>query len=465
MEHNAFIANILELIRNRELGNLKSLLAEAEEMEILQIFYEASAEEQVIAFRLLAKDTALSVFEQLDTDLQQNLLHSFTDEGTAELINEMAPDDRVRLLDEMPAGVAKRLLNLLSAEEREATNVLMGYEDETAGRIMTTEFISLRREMTAEQALEKVRRQASDKESVYTLYVTDNARMLEGVLSLKELICAEPHEKIEDIMHRATSVHTDDDQEDVAHIMQDLDLLAIPVVDREGRMVGIVTIDDAIDILEEEATEDIMDQAGLVGAKGGEVDRSEILVKGSMLKIWRVRMPFLLITLVAAMIAGGLIANIEDVLESIIVVAFFIPLIMDMGGNVGTQSSTVFARGVVLGHIDTKQFFKHISKETGIGLSMGLFVGALAGLIAFIWQGMPELGLAVGVSVAFTMTLAAFLGFLVPWALLKLKLDQAAGSAPIITSIKDIAGLLIYFLSVNTFMRHLITEAYDTLYY
>jgi len=360
-------------------------------------------------------------------------------------------------LDELPASVAKKLINSLSPEEREATNVLMGYEPETAGHIMTTEFISLKRDMTAAEALEKVRRQAKSMETIYALYITDCAKKLKGVLSLKELVCAESESSIEDIMtKKAISVSTGADQEEVAKTLQELDLLAIPVVDKEGRMVGIVTIDDAVDILEEEATEDIYDAAGLADITGNEASRSEVLVKGSLWSIWRVRLPFLLITLVAGLLAGAIIEGFEEALESIAVVAIFIPLIMDMGGNVGTQSSTVFARGVVLGHINVKSFFKPLMKETSMGLSMGMLIGVTAGIITSIWQGLPMLGLAVGLSLVATMTLAALLGFLVPFVLIKLKVDQAAGSAPIITSIKDIAGLIIYFLFVTTLLGNML---------
>jgi len=448
---------ILTHIQNKDMETLKNLLATAEEVEFLYVFNDLSAEEQVIVFRLLSKDHALRIFEEFDTDLQHNLLRSFTDEKAREFVNELAPDDRVKLLDELPAGVAKKLIASLSPAEREMTNVLMGYKPETAGHVMTPEFISLDRNMTATEALDKVRRQAQDKETVYSLYITDSAKKLEGVLSLKGLVCAEGSTKIEDIMaKKPISVSTDTDQEKVARTLQELDLLAIPVVDKEDRMVGIVTIDDAVDILEDEFTEDILDSAGLADIKGSESDRSEILVKGSIWKIWRVRLPFLLITLVAGMLAGTIIEGFEEALESVIGVAFFIPLIMDMGGTVGTQSSTVFARGVVLGHIDLKGFTKHFFKEISIGFSMGMLLGIAAGIIASLWQNdIPLLGVAVGLSLVATMTLAALLGFLVPFVLIKFNVDQAAGSAPIITSIKDIAGLLIYFVFVTTFLGNM----------
>ncbi|MCL2409412.1 MAG: magnesium transporter [Oscillospiraceae bacterium] len=448
---------ILAHIENRDMVNLKLLLSDAEEMEILYTLHALSSEEQVIVFRLLTKDTALSIFEQLDTDMQQNLLHSFTDERATEFVNELAPDDRVRLLDELPASVAKKLIASLSPEKRVATNIIMGYAPETAGHIMTTEYISLKKNMTVEKALDKVRRQAKDKETIYTLFVTDNSKKLEGVLSLKELLMADGDSTVEDTMSKkAIRVSTDTDQEEVARTLQELDLLAIPVVDKEERLVGIVTIDDAIDILEEEATEDIYDQAGLADITGRETDRSVVLVSGSLWKIWKVRLPFLVITLIAGLFAGVIIGGFEEALESIAVVAMFIPLIMDMGGNVGTQSSTVFARGVVLGHIHIKKFVKHFLKEIGIGFSMGVLIGTVAGTVVAIWQRMPMLGLAVGLALVVTMTLAALLGFLVPYVLIKFKADQAAGSAPIITSIKDIAGLLIYFAFVSVFLGNMI---------
>jgi len=451
---------ILNYINNKDMDALKEMLATAEEMEILQALYELSSqesEEKVVVFRLLAKDTALSIFEKLDTGLQRSLLDSFTNERVNEFINDMSPDDRVRLLDELPAGVAKRIIGSLSPEERAATNVLMGYEPKTAGRIMTTEYISLKKHETQKHALDKVCQQAKDKETIYTLFVTDNARKLEGVLSLKELLVAETNATLESIMSKkALSVSTDTEQEKAARILHEYDLLAVPVVDKEERLVGIITIDDAVDILEEESEEYIYDQAGLADIKGIESDRSDVLVNGSMWKIWKVRLPFLVITLAAGMLSGLVINGFEDTLESIAAVAIFIPLIMDMGGNVGTQSSTVFVRGVVLGHIKVSGFLKHFLKEVGIGFSIGLMMGIVSGVIASLWQGIPALGIAVGIALVVTMTLAALLGFLVPYVLIKLNVDQAAGSAPIITSIKDISGLVIYFVLVNVFLYNLL---------
>jgi len=452
---------VLFNLKSRDIGALKLILNSASELDLLNIIHGLSAENQVLVYRLLTKDKALFVFEQLDITDQEKLMRSFTEDAAIEMISELDPDDRVRLLDELPATVAKRMIAALSPAERAATNLLMGYEAHTAGRIMTPEYVRLRKDMSVSEAVERIKLTAKDKETIYTLYVTDYTRKLEGVVTLRDLFFAEPDAKIETIMQANTaSVSTDDDQEEAARRLQKLDLLSIPVVDKENRIVGIITVDDAMDIIEEETTEDMFNQAGLANVSGSEFDRSDVLVNGSIWKIWKVRLPFLVITLAAGFLAGFVIGGFEEALMSSAAVAIFIPLIMDMGGNVGTQSSTVFARGVVLGHIDTSKFMKHFLKETSVGLSIGVLVGIVAGIIAgivsYMWQGEPLLGIAVGLALICTMTLAALLGFLVPFVLIKMNVDQAAGSAPIITSIKDISGLLIYFVLVNAFMSTLV---------
>ena len=457
-----FNESVLSNLRSKDMNALKPILNSAGELELLNIIRGLSPENRVIVYRLLSKDRALFVFEQLDAADQEALMRSFTEEATIEMITELDPDDRVRLLDELPAAVAKRMLAALSPEEREATNLLMGYEEKTAGRIMTPEYVRLQKDISVAEAAKKIKETAGDKETIYTLYITDEARKLEGVLSLRELFFAEADAEIGSIMlENPARVSTDDDQEEAARTLQRLDLLSIPVVDKEDRLVGIITVDDAMDVIEEETTQDIFNQAGLADVTGSEFDRSDVLVNGSLPKIWKVRLPFLFITLAAGILAGIVIGGFEETLESVIAVAFFMPLIMDMGGNVGTQSSTVFARGVVLGHINMKGFFKHLSKEIGVGLSIGAIMGALGGIVAALWQGVQGmedsvlLGIAVGISLTITMTLASLLGFLVPFVLVKLNVDQAAGAAPIITSIKDIVGLLVYFICVNVLLGHL----------
>ena len=443
--------------KNKNIGALKQVLNNACDVDVLDAIQNLSTENMVIIYRLLSKDKALFVFEQLDTAFQQLLLRSFADGAAIELIEGMTPDDRVRLLDELPATVAKKMLAALSSEEREKTSLLMGYKMQTAGRIMTPDYVRLSKELPASEALEKVKEIAQEKETIYTLYVTDAARKLEGVLSLRDLLIADPDAKVESIMQKmVVNVSTDTDQEEVALLLKKVGWLAVPVVDKEDRLVGIITVDDAIDILEEESTEDMFSKAGITDLTRKEAVKSEVVVSGSMWSIWKVRLPFLIITLAGALLAGTIIDAFEEVLQSVVFIAIFIPLIMDMGGNVGVQSSTVFIRGFILGHIREEFLLRHIGKEVGVGLSMGIAIGIISGIAAWFWQGIPALGLALGLSLVIVMTIASFLGFAVPYALMRLGIDQAAAADPIITTIKDITGLLTYFVLASYFLGYLL---------
>ncbi len=451
------LEKVKEHLENQEMESLKELVNETDVMEITDLIEELPSDEEAVVFRLLDKEKALDVFEQLDIELQQKLISSFKEDRAIEFVSAMEPDDRVRLLDELPARVTKKLLASLSYEERQKTNELMGYSPKTAGRIMTPEYVRLKREESVKDALETVRKNGGEKETVYILYVTDNTRKLEGVVSLRELVMASPDQKVEEIMNQnIASVSTDTDQEEVARLLQDLDLLAVPVVDRENRLVGIITVDDAMDIIDEETTDDIFDKAGLTALAGQETGRSLRMVTGSLWQVWLVRLPFLVITLIGGLTAGAVIDVYEETLQAITALAVFIPVIMDMGGNVGTQSSTIFTRAYVLGHISMKRFFRHWFREIGVGLSIGMIMGVATGLVASLWQESVELGLTVGLSLAITVTLATGLGFLVPFTLVRLGFDQAAGSDPFITTIKDIVSLMVYFYLTTVFMGHLL---------
>jgi len=451
------LENFKNHLANRDMDTLKKELNNSDTLVVTELIEELPPEDSAIAFRLLNKEKALEVFEQLEVDFQQKLLSSFKEERAIEIIHGMEPDDRVRLLDELPARVAKKLVESLSLEEREKTNELMGYPPRTAGRIMTPEYVRIRGDLTVREALESVRRSGEEKETIYTLYVTNQTRKLEGVMSLKDLIMASPEQKVKDIMNtQVVSVSTDTDQEEVARLLQERDMLAVPVVDRENRLVGIITVDDAMDILDEEVTDDIFDKAGLASLTGKETGRSLRMVSGSLWTVLKVRIPFLVITLIGGLLAGAVIESYEAALETITALAFFIPVIMDMGGNVGTQSSTIFTRAFVLGHINMKRFFKHWFREIGIGASIGIIMGFVTGIIASIWQQNVDLGITVGLALGITVTLSTALGFLVPFALVRLGFDQAAGADPFITTIKDISSLLIYFSLVTIFLGHLL---------
>lgn len=452
-ERNNVLKKIRDLFKAKDVTTLKALVNDLAHYEVADIIEILESEKQVTVFRLLSKDKALDVFEALDVYTQQMLLQNFSDENAIEVFTWMQPDDRIRLLDELPAGIAKRLLASLSGEEKEITTCLLGYKIGTAGHIMTPKYIRLSKTMLVEDALVKVRTLGNNIETINQLYVTDDSRKLEGVITLSSLVLAHPTMKIQDIMlQHPPYVSTSTDESDVVELLKVSDLLGIPVVDFEHRLVGVVTFDDALDIIEEDTTDALFDKVGFMDLNQKESDRSRVLIEGSFLDVWKVRIPFLIITLLGGMMAGGLIAFFEESLEAVIAVAFFVPVVMDMGGNVGTQSSTIFARALVLGHIDHQRFIKHWLKEIMLGASMGLILGVAGGLVAFIWQGIAELGLVVGISLFFTITIATALGFLIPFILVRLNFDQAAGADPIITTLKDISGLAIYFLLVSYFL-------------
>lgn len=446
MKREELYNTVRDVLEAEQLEKLKKVLADENPVHISQVIRMLPKDEQGLVFRLLAKDLAIEVFDELDVDEKQTLLESFQEERALEMLSHLDPDDQVELLDELPAKVAKSLLTKLTYAEREAIGVLMGYPSDTAGRIMTPEYVSLRETMTVEDALHKIREVSTDKETIYYCYVTDNTRRLKGVVSLKDLVLAERDAIIKDFMAtEIISCDTQADQEIVAKMIQEHDLLAVPVVDKEARLVGIVTVDDAMDILQEEATEDIYVKAGIGDIRSSDVARSYDLVKGTVGQALRARIPYLVITLVGGMFAGGLIGTFEEALQSVVALAFFIPVVMDMGGNVGTQSSTIFTRGLLLGHINMNQFFSQLWRETRVGATMGALLGLGGGSFALIWQGAFDIALVVSLALFLTITIATMVGFMVPFTLTKMGLDQAAGADPIITTIKDLSGLFIYF--------------------
>lgn len=444
------------LLDRKDLAGLKELLNKSDLHSLLTVMHDLEARGRAVTFRLLNKELALEVFESLDVELQEELVTSFAENEVIALFSELEPDDRVRLIEELPARVIKKLLNSLSREERVKTAELMGYAPETAGRIMTPEYVRFRQGDTVADALKKIRQMDEEKETLYTLYVTDNERHLIGGVSLLSIVISQPDLKIEQLMNpNPVRVSTSTDQEEVAQILHQNDLLTVPVVDGENRLVGVVTFDDAIDVIEEETTEDIFGKAGLNILLEQEAVRSSTLISGSIWKSWRIRLPFLLIVLAGSVLAGMVIARYEETLAAITAIAFFIPIIMDTGGNVGVQSATIFVRALTLKQINIKRFFKHLIREIGVGLGIGLAIGSIAGVTAAIWQQMPALGLVVGLAIIATTTLASALGFIIPYLLIKLGLDQAAGSDPIIITIKGITGLLIYFFLASQFLQYL----------
>ncbi len=405
---------------------------------------------QALAFRLLSKNEAIEVYEYLDATVQQSLLDKLRSGEVLELIEQMSPDDRVRLFDELPAKVVRRLLAELSPDERRVTAQMLGYESETAGRLMTTEFIDLKEFHTSSEALTIVRRQAPYTETIYSLYVTDGERHLTGILSLRDLVTAEPEVLIGDVMTRdVVNVRTDTDQEEVARAIQRYDFLALPVVDRERRLVGIVTVDDVIDVIEQEATRDIY-AAGAVQA-GDEDD----YFQSNLFSVARRRVVWLAVLVFANGLTTKVIAMNGDVLQKVVLLAAFIPLLIGTGGNVGAQSSTVVIRGLSTQRIQDLGMWKAVLRESIAGALLGLLM--LVFVVPFAWwQGEgPLIGAAVGISLMAITTLAATAGAALPLLFDRMGLDPALMSAPFITTATDIAGVMIYLRTASWLLNHM----------
>jgi magnesium transporter len=404
---------------------------------------------QALAFRLLPKDEAIAVYEYLPVDVQQTLVERLRSGEVLELVEAMSPDDRVRLFDELPAKVVRRLQAELSPAERRVTAQLLGYAPETAGRLMTTEFIDLKEFHSAEQALEIVRRRSGSTETIYSLYVTDGARKLTGILSLRDLVVAEPEARIGEVMTREViSVSTDTDQEEVARAIQRYDFLAMPVVDREQRLVGIVTVDDVIDVIQQEATRDLY-AAGAVQA-GDEDD----YFRSNLFAIARRRVVWLLVLLVANSGTSAVIASQESVLERLVLLAAFIPLLIGTGGNVGAQSSTVVIRGLSTQRIHQLGLGKAVGREALAGALLGLLLALV--VLPWAWlSGGPLVAGAVAASLLAISTLAATAGASLPLLFDRFNLDPALMSAPFITTIVDVAGVFIYLQTASRLLAGL----------
>ncbi|MEH2275838.1 MAG: magnesium transporter [Nostoc sp.] len=426
-----------------DLNQLKWDLNRLQPVDVGEYITQLPKKERAIAFRLLNKGQAIDVFEYLPTEVQQELINSLHDVQVVHLVEAMSPDERAELFDELPAGVIKRLLQELSPEQRQATATILGYPEGTAGRVMTTEYVRLRQGLTVGEALSKIRRQDEDKESIYYAYVTDDNRTLVRVVSLRQLLFTFPDVFIKDISSdRVIKVRTETPQEEVARIMQRYDLIAIPVVDREDRLVGIVTIDDVMDILEEEATEDIQKLAGVGG--------DEAALSSPLLTI-RNRLPWLLGIMALYIGAASAIAPFQSVIAAVPVLAVIMPIFSNTGGTVGIQSLTVTIRGLGVGEVTPKDTLKILRKELLAGLATALVLATTMILLSLIWARPQErwVALIAGIVMATNTIVAVTLGTLLPMALKRLKLDPALVSGPLVTTMLDTIGFLTFLTLIS----------------
>ena len=445
---NLVRTQLLALLEQGDLQGAKAILVPVQPADIAEAIEGLPEPMQVLAFRLLSKGEAIEVYEYLDHSVQEALVQEFKRQDVIDIVDKMSPDDRARLFDELPAKIVNRLLEQLSPSERQATALLLGYETGTAGRIMTPELISLKEGMTVTQALERIRYLAKNTETIYYLYVTDAARRLTGTLSLRDLVTADPQETIGEIMTRdAICVHTDTDQEEVARLIQRYDFLAVPVVDREQRLVGIVTVDDVIDIIQQETTEDIYALGGGVQSGG------DGYFESNLFSVARKRVVWLFVLLITNTVTGTIIKAEEDILQRVVTLAAFIPLLTGTGGNVGAQSSTVVIRGMNTEEIRALGPVQVVFREALAGLLLGSMLGAIATIWAFFLQGNLAVAIAVGASLVAISVLASVSGSALPFLFRLLGLDPALMSAPFITTAVDVLGVLIYFNLARVILR------------
>ncbi|WP_234488494.1 magnesium transporter [Oxynema sp. CENA135] len=427
------------LLEQGDLQGAKAILVPVQPPDIAEAIEGLPEHMQAIAFRLLSKNEATEVYEHVNSSVQQSLLEVFRRQEVLDIIDNMSPDDRARLFDELPAKVVRRLRAQLSPSEWQATAILMGYEAGTAGRIMTPEYISLKEHFTVSQTLERIRNLASVTEMIYYLYVTDAARRLTGIVSLRHLVTAQPEETIGEIMTReVVYISTDTDQEEVAHLIQRYDFLAVPVVDSEKRLVGIITVDDVIDIIEQETTEDIY-------ALGGVQSEGDNYFHTNLITVARRRVVWLFVLLITNTVTGTIINAQQDILQQVVVLAAFIPLLTGTGGNVGAQSSTVVIRGLNTDEIRLLGPVQVVWREALAGALLGSILGVMATVWAYFLQGRLGVAISVGFSLIAISVLASVSGSALPFLFRSLKLDPALMSAPFITTAVDVLGVLIYF--------------------
>ena len=451
------IEKIQSLYGKKEFSTLKGLLSQMNPADIASVLDEVTPSQRLLLFRLLAKEEAAETFVELDSDTQESLIHAFSDTELKEVLDELYIDDAVDVVEEMPATVVKRILKNADSEMRESINALLKYPEDSAGSIMTPEFVDLKKDMTVEDAFKRIRRTGVDKETIYTCYVCDSSRKLIGVTTVKELLLHDYEDVIGDFMETNTiSLNTLDDQELATQLFDKYNFLALPVVDMESRLVGIITVDDAIDVIQEENTEDLQKMNAMLPTE-------KTYLKTSVLETWKSRFPWLLLLMISATFTGSIITGFEDKLSSLTILTAFIPMLMDTGGNSGGQASVTVIRAMSLGEVTFKDYFKVIWKEIRVGLLCGSALAVVN--FAKIWivdKTMfhnNEITLMVDLAICTTLVIeivfAKFIGCSLPMLAKKVGFDPAVMSSPFITTIVDAVSLLVYFGIATAFIPQL----------
>ena len=439
---------IRQLLKKRRIEEMKAALKDLHPVDIASILTNLKDEETIVVFRLLPQELALETFNELDEEEQSSILSLLGKNYAATVLNEMAPDERADLFEELPEEIIERFLPLMSPAERSDVEKLLKEKEHSAGSIMTTEYASLKPNLTIAEALKNIRQMAPNKETIYYLYVVDNEEKLVGVVSLKDLVLGEPSQKIAEIMHpEVISVKENQDQEEVAHLIAKYNFLAMPVVDKKNKLSGIVTVDDTIDIIKEENTEDIHKMAAMEAPE-------EEYFKSSFFTLARKRILWLIALLIAQTFTGNILKGYSHALEAMVALAYFIPLLIGTGGNAGTQSSATIIRGLATGEISLKHIFRVMRREIGLGLVLGAILGLFGFGRAVLTEGNVLLGLTVGIGLAATITVATITGAFLPLLLRRMRIDPAVAAGPFISTAIDLTGLIIYF-QIAKFLLHI----------
>ena len=434
------IQALLELLERRDLHALRAALLEENEVDIAEFLEELPQDKIVVVFRALPKEMAAEVFSNLEPDTQQVIIQSATDQEVSAIVEELYVDDAVDMLEELPANVVKRVLKAARPDTRKLINQFLNYPDNSVGSIMTAEFTDLKQSMTVAQAIAHIRRTGENSESVYTCYVTDAGRRLEGVLTIKELLLAQDEQLIADLMETdvITAETTEDQEEAVARILK-YDFISLPVVDKEGRLVGIVTVDDVMDVMEEEATEDFEKMAAMAPSE-------KPYLKTSVLSLAKHRILWLLVLMISGMITGGILGQYEAAFAAMPLLVTFIPMLTDTGGNAGSQSSTLVIRGMAVGEIQLKDFAKVFWKELRVSMLVGVVLSAVNFVRLIItYPGNQMVALTVALALFVTVLLAKTVGGVLPMVAKLCHADPAIMAAPLITTIVDAISLVVYF--------------------
>lgn len=446
-ERELLLESWRNLLEEKKLRDLKAELAETNEVDVAQFLGELDPEKTVLVFRMLPKEMASDVFAELEPEVQQRIISAATDRELGEIVEGLFVDDAVDMLEELPANVVKRVLKSARPDTRQLINQFLNYPENSVGSIMTAEFVDLKKTMSVSQAIASVRRQCEESESVYTCYVTDNRRVLLGVITLKDLLMAKDDQLVEEVMDDdvITALTTEDQEEAVQRIMK-YDFLSLPVVDQEGRLVGMVTVDDVMDVMEEEATEDIEKMAAITPSE-------KPYLRTTTFETYKQRIPWLLLLMISATFTGMIITSFEDALAAQVVLSAFIPMLMDTGGNSGSQSSVTVIRALSLGDVELGDIFKVMWKEVRVALMVGVTLACANFVKIMVVDRMlmhnpaitPLIAGVVCLTLVVTVAAAQFVGCSLPILAKKLGFDPAVMASPFITTIVDAISLLVYF--------------------